>query len=538
MSAEDDEEFLKSCYINTGTSDKLSSIGNPECIALGRTGSGKSAALIHISGKQNNVRSIEPESLSLNYISNSTVIKYLEDIGIDLGIFYQLLWRHVLVVELLKMKKEFNDARNQQSWLTSLFGFTRDNPKRKAALEYLTSFGDSFWLDTELRIREIVNRIETKIEDEIGGKITDLLPGFPLSIEGKTRSSSDEERTAFTEVVNKAQRAVNSVQLQQLNEVISFLSDDVFDDKKQSYYLVIDNLDEGWVHDNLRFKLIRALIETIKKFRKIRNVKIVISLRADLLETVLENTTASGFQTEKFEDLMVRMNWSDEELRELVDLRLNRLFQDQYTQKTVGCIDVFPGRIGDVDAFTYMLHRSMRRPRDLIAYINECLAISNSGKSIGTKSLRQAEASFSRRRVRALADEWRGAYGDLEVPFRILSKLESRFEFRDVTDDLLEELCIQIVAGDETTKGRFARECEIISKGDADYRRLRRTFFETMYVVGAVGYRRLAGTPMEWSFINEPILTYAALQPETPFAIHPMLHKEFGMRGDAKSFFT
>ena len=72
---------------------------------------------------------------------------------------------------------------------------------------------------------------------------------------------------------------MNGVQIQELNAVMDFLADDVFDDQSVSYYIVIDDLDTGWVHDDLRFKLVRALIETLKKFRRITNLKIVIGLQ-------------------------------------------------------------------------------------------------------------------------------------------------------------------------------------------------------------------------------------------------------------------
>ena len=45
---------------------------------------------------------IYPENLALTYVSNSTIVKYFEDIGVNLDPFYNLLWRHVLTVELLK----------------------------------------------------------------------------------------------------------------------------------------------------------------------------------------------------------------------------------------------------------------------------------------------------------------------------------------------------------------------------------------------------------------------------------------------------
>lgn len=536
ISAEEDTYFLDRCFVETDHSAQLADARNPKCIALGRTGSGKSAALIRIKeGKLNSVQ-IDPEALSLNYISNSTIIKYLDGLGINLDIFYQLLWRHVIVVELLKLKKHFHDEISANRWLANILDSLKPNRKRQAALQYLQKFGSSFWLDTEARVREVVQNIESSIESKVGFK----LDSYFMSPEFQSGSSMREDKQVVTEIINKAQQAVNSVQLQELNEVIEFLSEDVFNDRQQIYYLIIDDLDTNWVHDSIRFKLIRALIETIKKFRKVLNVKIIISLRADLLETVIANTSERGFQTEKYEDMMLRIDWTKSELYAVMNSRINQLFRDKYTNKDIAFEDVFPGKIGDVDVFTYMLDRTLFRPRDLIVFVNECFNSADSGAtSIGTKTVRNAEIAYSRKRMRSLADEWRSVYGDLETPLKVLSKLEVRFSAKDLTDKMLEDLCIEIIAGDVLEQGRFSSICHSISSNNGmNYSALRKFFIEAMYVVGAIGYRRFSGNPFEWSFRNEPTLNFSAVGEDSLFAIHPMLHREFNIRSDATSLLS
>ncbi len=367
ISAEDDSYFLERCFVETDHSEQLADARNPKCIALGRTGSGKSAALLRISTSKLNSAQIKPEDLSLNYISNSTIIKYLDELGINLDIFYQLLWRHVIVVELLKLKKQFHDEQSANNWFSNIIDTFKPNKKRQAALEYLKRFGSSFWLDTEARVREVVSNIERTIEEKVGMK----LDTYFLSPNFQSGSSIKDQTHVVTEIINKAQQAVNAVQLQELNEIIEFLSEDVFNDRQQTYYLIIDDLDTNWVHENIRFKLIKALIESIKKFRKIPNVKILISLRADLLETVINNTSEKGFQTEKYEDMMLRIDWTKSELYSVMNSRLNQLFRDKYTNKDITFEDLFPGKIGDVDVFTYMVDRTLFRPRDLERFPHE-----------------------------------------------------------------------------------------------------------------------------------------------------------------------
>jgi hypothetical protein len=52
-----------------------------------------------------------------------------------------------------------------------------------------------------------------------------------------------------------------------------------FDDPQKNYYIIIDQLDDNWAENDTRYKFIRALIEEIKVFRKIKNIKIIAALR-------------------------------------------------------------------------------------------------------------------------------------------------------------------------------------------------------------------------------------------------------------------
>ncbi|QNE04287.1 hypothetical protein H4O24_09820 [Croceicoccus marinus] len=322
--------------------------------------------------------------------------------------------------------------------------------------------------------------------------------------------------------------------------MMKFLAEDIFNDRQAQYFLLIDDLDKGWVHDALRFKLIRALLETIKKFRRITNVKIVVSLRADLLHMVMNNTEGKGFQTEKFEDLMLRLRWSKADLKHLVEERLNLVFRDQYTNKIVKFEDVFTSKIGDHDPLTYMLDRSFYRPRDIISYVNQCFEESEPGaSSISAKLVRQAEKEYSNKRFIAIADEWREAYGDLEGVIESLSNLEARFDINDLNDKFFEEFCLDLVASHQTRSGRFVAICNgILNNDHPTYTHLRKNYIEVLYAVGVIGVKRNSGSKFEWSYKNEPVLNMAAVSTDTKFAVHPMLHRKLNLKGDGSSFNT
>jgi hypothetical protein len=267
MSAEEDERFLTDCFLETDSAALIRSLDASQCIVLGRTGSGKSAILLDVENRHHNTVRINPEALSLNYISNSNIISFFDNMGIKLDVFYQLLWRHILVVELIKAKQKFENEHQARGFIDSLFRKLSKDPKKTKALEYLFSFGNSFWADTEERIREVVDNIENRLSEESGIDLKSGIVSLSMRDVGETKTGT----TVTKEIIYKAQKVVNDVQIQELENAINLLKEDVFDDKYETYYIIIDDLDKDWANDNIKFKLVRALVETIKKFRRIPN---------------------------------------------------------------------------------------------------------------------------------------------------------------------------------------------------------------------------------------------------------------------------
>lgn len=86
---------------------------------------------------------------------------------------------------------------------------------------------------------------------------------------------------------------------------------------------MIDQLDEDWAETETRYRFIRALIEEIKSFRNLPQVKILVALRQDLLEIVFDRTRDAGFQEEKYEAYLLPLKWTENELEQLIEKRIN-----------------------------------------------------------------------------------------------------------------------------------------------------------------------------------------------------------------------
>lgn len=441
--AEQDDQFLSECFVDNGTADILSDTNRNESIILGRVGAGKSALIKHVEDSERTLR-IDPQEFSMNYIENSSAIQLLNELGVSLDVLFQALWKHVLTVEVLRLKYKESNIRES---IEKFFAPRNKKESNAEALDYFREFGGSdFWTTTELRIKEIISRAEQSVESEMGGKAATIL--------AKLRSANKLSEQERREYRDKAQKAVSAVQIQKLHKVVDALGD-VLEDQQKSYFIVIDDLDTGWARSEIRYRLIRALIEAIKKFRKIRNLKIIIAMRIDLLDTVFRETRDSGFQEEKFEAFFLRLMWDQSDIVDVMDRRIRKVFKDQYTKKEVGFYDVFQNKVGSEQTDKYITDRIAGRPRDAILFLNFIFQEA-AGKTLITKRvIQQAEVLYSASRAVSLCEEWNDRFPNLHLYLKTLKGLNSRFLIADMPLASLNNLlldCVGIKEHDEVSK--------------------------------------------------------------------------------------
>jgi hypothetical protein len=327
---------------------------------------------------------------SLQYLSNSTILPQVEGLGVNLGLFYKLLWRHIFAVELIKAKYGLRtEAQNRTFWERIWDIFSKDREKEKA-IEYLRKWGEEFWKDTEYRVREVTSKLETDVKDTLGVKWPSILDA---SMSNEEKCSVEEK----AEVVKRLQEVVDSIQVRELTTVIKMLGESVFEKAQPRFYVLLDQLDENWVADHFRYRLIKALIETVKEVNHhMKGVKVVVAIRRDLLNRVIQETRDAGFQEEKYEPLYVNLKWTKEQLFEMLDRRVNKLVRRQYTGDPVSWCDVMPKTIAKKPTIDYLIERTMYRPRDLIVFFNICIQEATDKPEITAQMVLHAEAEYSK----------------------------------------------------------------------------------------------------------------------------------------------
>lgn len=518
LDAEADKDLLERCFVDTGDLERLMDTENPSAIIVGRTGAGKSALLYKISKSAEHVTEIDPNNISIKFLEHSNIIDFLTELDVNLDLFYRLLWKHILIVEILKQLYGDKNLKDTAKLWDKIFGGARrKDPLKEKAIQYFEEWGDKFWLETDEQLREITENFQRQIEAAFKAR----LPNVDVSLEG----AKALEKSVRTEIRSKTNKVVSGLQVQRLNDLIRQLESHAFNDRQKKYYILIDGLDENWAGTETRCRFIRSLIEEIKGLRTLSQVKIVIALRQDLLVQVFDKTRDSGFQQEKYEAYLLSLSWDRDSLIRLIERRLNEIFKDQYTGRMLKIEDVFPRRKkgGGQTAEEFILERTLFRPRDVLQFINEAFVTASGSDRVSWRALLASESAYSAKRLRSLFEEWYEIYPSLSIVVELVRGLPASFTRSSISPKRIEEISMALCdSGLSDEAAQVAQNLYHPGKGTSESDVVN-TWLRILYQVGAVGIKISALQPFAWSFVDQTDIMLSEAKRATKLKVHKML---------------
>ncbi|GAA1223292.1 hypothetical protein F6W70_00395 [Microbacterium maritypicum] len=515
------DPLSEGAFVESGLYSVIANRQDPRCFVIGRTGSGKSAALQHLEEVEaDRVIRISPEDLSLPYITDLQVIRFMDSLNVKLDLFWIALWKHVLLVEIIRHRYGVNSPETKQRFMATLRDRLIRQPGKQAALDYLEEFEGKFWCDTDERVREITDRFTERLGFE--GGLSAAAAGFG----GKLSSSDVTEQTTESraEMADRYQRIVNETQLAKLNQMLAVLNDEILDEANFTY-IVVDDLDRDWVDERLSNDLIRCLFRTVLDMQRVSNLKIVVALRSNIFQEL--DFGASGGQEEKFRALILEMRWTEPLLEEILNERVRvaaanssldaRAFRDLTPQpnNTRG------------NPIHYMLQRTLLRPRDAIAYANQCFAAAAGKHRIAWEDIHSAERQYSANRLLALRDEWKPTYPGIDevvMKFKGAPARMSKIELQTRLDD-----CMLLMTSPEFSGVRWMTELSRAmwgSSAEHSWFELYQPLLALLYRIGLVGCA--VGTSAAPLFVgDDPLLVDAQSTVDRCeyFHVHRMFHK-------------
>ncbi|MDB6013783.1 MAG: hypothetical protein JWL65_6033, partial [Gammaproteobacteria bacterium] len=237
------------------------------------------------------------------------------------------------------------------------------------------------------------------------------------NFKGNVGSSKDASTEIKATQAERFQRIVNETQLARLNKMMDVLDEYVLDSDVHYTYVVIDDLDRDWVDEKVANDLIRCLFRAVLDLKRVQKLKVLVALRTNIFEE-LDFGSRTGGQEEKFRSLTLPVRWTRNELKDMLSERV-RAAGDQYSVTGLQSIDDLvphPNKARG-DALDYILDRTLMRPRDAIAYLNECLILASGKPKLTWDLIHAAERSYSYKRLLALRDEWKPTYPGIDQVF-------------------------------------------------------------------------------------------------------------------------
>lgn len=523
ISAEDDETFLTECFVAQDFYAQLLDMESSKSIILGRTGSGKTAVLRQIERTRDDTIRIDPKEVAFDYISNSNVIRFVIDLGCDVNLLFQLLWKHVFLSN--SIKKYFKDRNSFETALANLFD--RSNPARL----YFEKYQRTFWIEQDVIIKEISSGFEEQVSAGLESALgVEKAAQIKASLTATQSVSGSEKR----EIQSRVKYAVSQLQLRDMNRAIDALNE-LMSNKQRHFYVLVDDLDLDWVDPGLQYKLIQSLIETVKNFRKLRNVKILVALRSDVYEKSIASIESEGMQPEKYDGIITAIKWNKESLRILLDKRISYMFKRQYSGKTnVKFYDIFPENIRSLPGFDYLSDRTLLRPRDLIVFVNQILDKASGSTNISQKTISDVEADYSRKRLDALKTEWRSVHPKIGAYISLISRQTGKNDVRDLAArDRMLEVCLELAELEGSDK--FKDEC--FEKATQYLKRENhRKLFEltacivsVLYKIGAIELKLSKQETFYASYRNDAVVAPVQITDDASYRVTPMLWRALGI---------
>jgi hypothetical protein len=211
---------------------------------------------------------------------------------------------------------------------------------------------------------------------------------------------------------------------------------------KESILVLIDNLDKGWPTRGASSEdvlILRTLLEATRKLqRQFDNRRVpfhcLVFLRNDIYEHLIEETPDKG------KDTAIILDYDDPEFfKQMVLQRIRSSVTISGSFDQVWAT-IFPTHVGTYDAFSYIIDRTLMRPRDLLNFLHRAVevAINRGHDRVLADDVLKAEAIYSEDILKSMSFEIRDVFPSVPDPLYGFLGCASHMTKEEVTKIFLE----------------------------------------------------------------------------------------------------
>ncbi len=339
---------------------------------VGRRGSGKSANFQAIREELHQnpnriVAEIAPDDFELERISEFVEHEYAM---VNSKLIFQHVWNYVLVLELLKSLVEGSERLYTSP----------DDPLRS-------------------QLRDYYDAHKSEISLDFGSRVIAAL----ADLVGSEPDASSAKR------ITRAEELVKSLRDYDLNRRLR-----EFAEKEDiGFFIVADDLDKHWRPGSIQsIELLIGLVAEVDKLQRFfkQRLKVVLFLREDIYRVLVR------FDDDLPKRNLIRIEWTQANLRHLVAKRLAVEFHENSEDDEGTWSSIFPEAVGGMEASTYILSRSLPRPRDVLDLCQKAIdqAQRNEHRYVTAQDILDGEKEFSDGLLWSLSSEFRGLYSNLD----------------------------------------------------------------------------------------------------------------------------
>ena len=536
--AEEDTDYLSECFVDMEELPIIKDDRDHRFLIVGRTGSGKTALFMQLAEDCDNCHPIDANARGFCFTEKISILEELSEEGINLSPYLKLLWTHVLVLEIIRETIPVEHKDTVIDRLKSIFT-RKGKVKEETALRYLEEHQGHFWMETTERLRLITEKFTqelenvTKVESETKAKLGSLLSA---SVGG---SYEDGKTASYTHQTIREikRRGIETICQNLAGKIctIPVVIDALLKDKGRIMYVAIDKLDESVISDTFRYQSLRGLIDAIRDLnRDVEKLKIVVSIRTDLLDCILRRVKSPGQQFEKYKSLFLQIRWNRQQLIDLAEKRVHKLVKKRYQPKsTVSLRELFPEKIHVANGKTvsfedYIIERSWNRPRDIIDFINFCIKQAEGNKKVTQDMVRQAEKQYSKDRYSSLQEEWQKTIPEIKILLDLLAGFPVEFDVSSIDEDKTIDWAQAVLRSEELSSPLYCLASEY-DRQLANYVAFRKACLQLLYDAGAVGIKFSSSDPLRWSYQEDYDYVKDDIKENSSVKIHPGLWAYYGI---------
>jgi hypothetical protein len=435
----------KNVFVSTAAFLAAADPSRNKCFFIGRRGTGKTAITLQLSKSPGKVLQIFPEVFApLNTtVDSEAFLSAHQKAFRSVAIAFELTLQFELLYDLLKAGKVSKD--DLPDFVVQELGIA-DNE------------------DFDLRVVRFVTRIL-----------------------GHLQSSNDK---AWLKDIKRSKNLADAI-----NKAIPSTS--------KQYTLIIDRLDESWNGTPLNVSFLAALMHACGEFTtRLQCGRALLFLR----ENVFERVRKADSEFARLETRVVSLSWSQEQLVECIERRLNAPFNSRWPLGGATWNVFFAN---PVESKQLIFDYCQNRPRDILTYLKFAIetASSKQHKQIEIDDILSARKRFSDSRLKDLGDEYDENYPRIMI---VLSKFYGQgWRF---TRQGLESLLQNLLVLEEVN-----RHCGswFFSNSTTE------DFVNVLFQIGFLGIVDNRGEVIYRSIGAETTMT-PAITSATDFEVHPM----------------